>query len=211
MLLYRNPQWQDYCHSRYPTPLHKMHTFFKMCAVTCQCQAWQVSYMAQDPTAGLSFSIADSTRHAAAGNPCEEHAPQAMDTIAACLRRNRLGLGNDPLRTPVKSMGEVGTPPTMYHTVQPLGPSSPPDSKEGGPARRVLHTLDKENWALSTGKFRVSSISHDHMHSSLIHTGRPRNRDTSLPHVELLQSTTLLLTTYTTRWLTLPEVKSYYV
>ena len=98
-----------------------------------------------------SFPIAP--KHAPAGNPCEEHAPQSMDTISACLRRNRLGLGNDPLRTPVKGMGEVGTPPTMYHTVQPFGTSSSPDCKDGGSARRVLQTIDKENWALSTGMF----------------------------------------------------------
>ena len=108
--------------------------------------------------AALRFFFPDGAPIAPAGNPCEEHAPQAMDTISACLRRNRLGFGNDPLRTPVKSMGEVSTPPTMYHTVQPLGTSSSPDSKDGGSAKRVLQASDKENWALSTGESHNRSM-----------------------------------------------------
>ena len=87
-------------------------------------------------------------------------APEAMDSITACLRRNRLGLSNTPQQTPTKSMGGADTPPTTYHTVQAFGSATSPESKEGGwsPAReggstrRVLQTSDKENWALSTGK-----------------------------------------------------------
>ena len=92
------------------------------------------------------------------------YAPEAMDIITACLRRNRLGLSNTPLETPTKSMSGMGTPPTTYHTVQPFGLASSPESKEGGegPAReggstrRVLQTSGKENWALSTGKLPFS-------------------------------------------------------
>ena len=49
-------------------------------------------------------------------------------------------------------MGGFGTPPTIYHTVQPFGSANSPDSKDGGSARKVLHTSGKENWTLSTGK-----------------------------------------------------------
>ena len=91
--------------------------------------------------------------YAPVGNPCEASAPEAMDTITACLRRNRLGLSDTPLlETPTKVMGGLGTPPTTYHTVQPFGSATSPESKEGGSSRRVLQTSDKENWALSTGK-----------------------------------------------------------
>ena len=94
------------------------------------------------------------------------YAPEAMDTITACLRRNRLGLLTTLQETPIKSMGGLGTPPTTYHTVQPFGSATSPESKEGdgGPAReggsnrRVLQTSDKENWALSTGKLSFAKL-----------------------------------------------------
>lgn len=126
-------------------------------SITRHCQAWQASYKQTQNNTLLhcttQFSaVHTAPRHAPAGNPCEVYAPQAMEAISACLRRNRLGLCNAPLNTPVKTMGELVTPPTMYHTVQPFDPSSTPESKEGGSARRVLQTIDKENWALSTGK-----------------------------------------------------------
>ena len=87
-----------------------------------------------------------------AGNPCEVDASQAVDTITTCLRRNRLGLCSSPMNTPSKSCGGFSTPPTTYHTVQPFCSATSPESKDGGSARRVLQTSDKENWAVTTGK-----------------------------------------------------------
>lgn len=49
-------------------------------------------------------------------------------------------------------MGEVHTPPTTYHTVQPFGSANSPESKDGGSARRVLQSSGKENWVVSTGR-----------------------------------------------------------
>lgn len=89
---------------------------------------------------------------ALAGNPCETYAPQAVNLITSCLRRNRLGLSSASPNTPAKSMSGLGTPATTYHTVRPFGSANSPESRDTGSARRVLQTSGKENWALSTGR-----------------------------------------------------------